>query len=139
MESLVHLVANSSMVAIPGEDWKIHFVSEQIDDQLHMGQSNTRDLNLAVKSGSLKASQDSKEDFKVVQNSQIVNPEITIEEEAGLREESELLAEGGAEQLNIENAKQANGISEESMLKIDEHPLSQMSRLSEQVILKFFS
>ncbi len=143
MDSLAHLVANSSMVAIPGEDWKIHFVSEQIDEQLFMGQASASDLNLAAKSGSLKASQESKESFKVQRTNQTSNPEITVEEEeaaAGLREESELLVAGGgggeqqqAGNSSGEGARQEGGFLEESMLKIDGQPLSQMSRLSEQV------
>ena len=46
MESLVHLLANSNIVPIPGDDWKVHFASDQIDNQLFMGNASQSDVAL---------------------------------------------------------------------------------------------
>jgi dynein heavy chain len=37
MDSLTHLLANSSVITIPGEEWRVHFASEKIENQLFIG------------------------------------------------------------------------------------------------------
>ena len=151
MDSLSHLLSNAHIIGIPGEDWKVHFASDQIDNQLFMGQTSASDLFLDKPLSENSSNQESK---TVKINAPNRTPELVVtsqstvskskspREEVALKECSELMDPELTETIQENNEpndqnKAANEtiFIEESMLKIDGQNFSTMSRLSEQVRL----
>jgi hypothetical protein len=151
MDSLSYLLSNAHIIGIPGEDWKVHFASDQIDNQLFMGQTSASDLFLDKPLSEDSSNQESKTakinapnrtpELVVTSQSTVSKPKSSREEVA-LKECSEMMDPELTETIQENNEpndqnKAANEtiFIEESMLKIDGQNFSTMSRLSEQVRL----
>ncbi len=151
MDSLSYLLSNAHLIGIPGEDWKVHFASDQIDNQLFMGQTSASDLFLDKPLSEDSSNQESKTakinapnrtPELVVTSQSTVSKSKSPREEVALKECSELMDPELTETIQENNEpndqnKAANEtiFIEESMLKIDGQNFSTMSRLSEQVRL----
>lgn len=172
MESLVHLLANSNIVPIPGDDWKVHFASDQIDNQLFMGNASQSDVALdkpnsqtdsknkqftsesrpiltdntdsigktvTINEPNRKSPQSPLRPASGKKSNETKSPEKTSEDdknEEDLIDGSELEPNDNGDDSGNKNVEQSDeknrepSFYEESMLKMDAHPLS---RLSEQV------
>ena len=147
MESLTYLLANSSIVTIPGDDWKVHFASEQIDNNLFIGGTSQSELltdkqdetDSKIKqfiNDSSKTNEDAANNvnsfIKTVKISEPEHGKVGVQRISSAPNRSEDIYTD-EKQMNLDDKIQAASFFEESMLRIDGNVLSQMSRLSEQV------
>ena len=146
MESLSYLLANSSIVTIPGDDWKVHFASEQIDNNLFIGGTSQSELLIDKQDETdskikqfINDSSKTNDDSATTANSFIKTVKISepehgkgnVQRISSAPKSQEIFAD--EKQMNLDDKIQAASFFEESMLRIDGNVLSQMSRLSEQV------
>ena len=105
MESLSHLLSNSNEISIPSEEWRVHFASDQINNDLFI--SNTDKMNES-------------------------NPKMidTSRTNANNMEKNISPSHDANNTINQNDSFQQQSFLEESTLKIDEH---RSSRGSEDV------
>ncbi|CAF0814108.1 unnamed protein product [Brachionus calyciflorus] len=119
MDCLSHLLTFSADVSIPGEEWKVHFASDQITNEPFIVPSSEmndkKDDKKTQEEEARAVLTDKDPSTKTVK---IVDQEIPNVE---------------SEMVDSDNKIQNEGLNEDSVIKIENHAISAMSRLSQQI------